>query len=331
MSGPFLEQSEIDHWGMKAASLRFFIKNNLYHVPTTFFDEWKGSGQCIDQLRASALTEQGWGMSVRFSARSNGLYQLHKWAMPRYEDVAAFIEEHQDRFIDGVFIVIEAEVPEYMGEMLKRSNGTYHVEIVPGTWITSGIEPTDYADVSGDTVRYSGYQHPRRILARLAQDEQGAVVMGKFVDRTDPPVTEETARVIATALYETARQITMLGLPEMMYEFNMNADMRLHVREAKVIDTSALESVVRHSETVFEIDSYERIDQWNGRTPLYLTVGVEKTTAHRFQELIKKLHGRTTRVYVRYGILTHPAILLREAGIQPVSLRSQYTEYEFRF
>lgn len=331
MIGSFLEQADIDHWGMKAASLRFFITNNLYHMATTFFDAWKGSEQCIQQLRADGLKEQGWGMSVRFSARSNGLYQLHKWAMPRYVDVAAFIEEHQDRLIDGTFIVIEAEVPEYMGEMLKRPDGTYHAEIVPGTWITSGIEPTDYVDIVGNDVIYAAYQRPRRVLARLAQDEQGEVMMGKFVDRTDPPVDETMAYRIASQLHVTAQHMSALGLPDMMYEFNMNANMRLHIREAKVIDMSHLESVVRHSETTFEIDTYERIDQWNGRTPLYLSVGVEKTTAHRFQELIEKLKGRATRVYVRYGILTHPAILLREAGIQPVSLRSQYTEYEFKF
>jgi len=316
---------------MKAASLRFFIKNNLYHVPTTFFDTWLGKEQCIAQLRREGLKEQGWGMSVRFSARSNGLYQLHKWAMPLYEDVAAFIEEHQARLSEGVFIVIEAEVPEYMGEILKRSNGTYHAEIVPGTWITSGIEPTDYVDIEAGVVRYFAYQRSRRVLARLAQDEYGAVIMGKFVDRTDPPVDEALAQTIAAQLHEVCQRLTALGLPDMMYEFNMNADMRLHVREAKVIDTSQLESVVRHSETVFEVDTYERIQQWNGRTPLYLTVGVEKSMVHRFQELIQKIKGRTTRVYIRYGILTHPAILLRESGIQPVSLRSQYTEYEFRF
>ncbi len=328
---PFLHPDDVAHWGLKASGLRYLKDVGLYGMNATFVDRFESRAALIAQLIAAGLTEDDLGMSVRFSSRADALYQPHRWALRTYDAVADYIETNKDTLNRGTFIINNTAVPAYMGNLLKRRDGTYHLEMVPGTWITSGVEPTDYGEIRASSIALFVYQQPRRVLGRLEQDERGEFMMGTFVPRTDPPLTQALAKTLAERLVAVAKKLTHLGMPPLLYEFNMNDDLIPHVREVKTIDEDALMSTVSHTGPVYEIDQYEKLASWDGMTPLYLTVGVEKSTAHAFQEFVRTLHGRVSQVYVKYGVLTHPAILLREAGIQPISLRQQYRQYDFTF
>ena len=299
-----------------------------------FIDSWTNEDDCVRAMKSAGLLEQGQnelGMSIRFSPRSNARYQLHRWALPTYKEAARFLYENKNYFDSGSFIVFDAQIPHFMAEILKRSDGSYHAELVPGTWITSGIEPTDYADIHGGDVVFNAYQRPRRVLARLERQVNNDAVTGTFIPRSDEPLNTEMIKVLARKMVETTQRLTVLSMPDMLYECCLNQDMVVHIKEAKIMNEVDLHATVKRSQDTYEIDAYEKLNGWDGIMPLHITVDVNKKNADMFQKLVCDLKGRVNTVYVKYGLLTHPAIILREAGIQPITLRSQYKEYRFTF
>lgn len=329
----FLDPTEIAHWGLKAASMKYFVEHGLHKRRHAFFDSFISKEDIIQKLRAAGFPEYSvssneLGMSVRFSSRTESLYQLHRWAILSLKEVADFIELHQSMFQNGTFIVLETLVPLYQGNFFKRANGDYHLEIVPGTWVTSGIEPTDYAEINGSKIYFFAYQKHRRVCGELQHDERGEVIMGKFVPRVDPPLTEEVIKRLSEIAVKTSQRLTELNLPSLLYEFVLYYDFVPLFKEAKEIDEKLLLNSIKHSVDFYEIDDYEKIKFWDKKTPLYISVGVEKGDANKFQAFVSELRGKVTQVYIKYGMLTHPAIVLREAGIMPISLRSQYKMYQ---
>jgi hypothetical protein len=76
----------------------------------------------------------------------------------------------------------------------------------------------------------------------------------------------------------------------------------------------------------FPIKSYDDIKKWDKKSDLLLTLTVYRKDKDKFLKLIDEIKKYKSEVYVEYGLLSHPAILLREVGLATKPYLKDYEE-----
>lgn len=82
---------------------------------------------------------------------------------------------------------------------------------------------------------------------------------------------------------------------------------------------------------LFKVKKYEDIADWDGQKDLLLTLTVYRADKEKFLRLINNIKPYKKEVFVEYGLLSHPAILLRENGITTNPCISDYEVLTFKF
>lgn len=65
----------------------------------------------------------------------------------------------------------------------------------------------------------------------------------------------------------------------------------------------------------FSIKNYKDIKKWDKKQKLLLSIDVFRQDKDKFLQLIEEIKPYQKEVFIEYGLLSHPAILLREQGI----------------
>jgi len=77
------------------------------------------------------------------------------------------------------------------------------------------------------------------------------------------------------------------------------------------------------------INTIEDLRQWNGEGDLLLKLNMKRGEEELLREYIPHLKKAEGKVFVEFGILSHPAILLRELGVNVAPSFSMHKEYDF--
>lgn len=87
---------------------------------------------------------------------------------------------------------------------------------------------------------------------------------------------------------------------------------------------SDIEFFLRPAKQLFEIKDRNDLDKWNQEDDLVLRLDIGRGEENRLFQIIPRLKNIKRPVYVEFGILSHPAILLRENGICVLPLFKGY-------
>jgi len=82
---------------------------------------------------------------------------------------------------------------------------------------------------------------------------------------------------------------------------------------------------------LFEVERYKDVKKWDHKQNLLLTLNVYREEKNKFLDLINKIKPYKKEIFVEYGLLSHPAILLRESGIATKPYISDYEILTFEF
>ncbi len=112
------------------------------------------------------------------------------------------------------------------------------------------------------------------------------------------------------------------------FHFVQDADQKVyflnHRRFSEIEDCAKIED----EENLTVISSREDLLRWDGGNIL-LKIDLKRGEEVLMKEYVSFLKKSNVKVFVSFGILSHPSILLREMGIEVYPLYTLHKKYEF--
>lgn len=197
-----------------------------------------------------------------------------------------------------------------------------YLQVIPGRWEISTSEPPDIVRVDGKEMTVWRYAKPR--IAKFSSKD------GTTYEEEVKPFGFKQLLVFYDRLMGYRDRLELLKqvyepLFCHFYESDINAFSFLNMRNFGNFPIN------QDSPDYFHIiNSREDIDKWDKLKPILFNVRGERENDVPLVITIKYLADKDVeKVYVNYGILSHPAILLREVGIRVEQSYSVYQKREF--
>ena len=315
-----LPLQNIDEWGHKGAASFYFqtsgiggAKNATFILPRATIDDVKSTLQ--DRTPSSD------GVTVRFSHKT-------RLALPR-----KFIESTED--ISETYFQLRAD-PEWFGIIsdfvfVHHSFEAYVgrqdllVEHVPGNWETeSSLEPDVFIWGRG-TARFLRVRDRRQAKFSMPGD----IDTGLAVVRSVEPMEVDLAKRLTSQFLpklETIRSDLAEHLPLNIHFVHDGKEglYFLNIRPTDELDLANFgtnpKGLFRKSR-LYAVATLDQLEAWDGETHLLLSATRDRQLFAEFVRLAEQLRLRgVRRVFCTFGVLSHPAILLRELGIEVVPL-----------
>jgi len=193
-------------------------------------------------------------------------------------------------------------------ELLIHDQGLV-LEHVPGLWESENRADPDAIIFHGDG-RVTGYRylHPR--VVRLGNTE-------KYKHEERSPVDEQSmprwAARVAKTYARIEPYIRRVQLPvSMHFVEDGSGDWHfLNVRPGYLPSPLSERNELPHIVT-----SVEDLNSWNGSNPILLRVTTERGKEQNLNALAKRLAQIDVPIYINFGLLSHPAMVLLSQGVK---------------
>jgi len=302
--------------GVKAAAMTYYQSQGLF-PKKLLIEPPAPSGP---SLRSSIHSlSEGKGLTVRFS-------KGQELGLPR-----AFVDDESTvvRLLDvgrekSWTTIIHPYIDvKYSYELLLDRNAIL-IELVPGIWESDNILDPDAILLYGPNARSWKYRKSR--VAKFAGPK------GYYNEPIESLTWNKLEEVVSRAsdIASNLRSDLMAALPVNIHfvEDSVGDWHFLNLRKGFSIESLILRFLSPHI-----VSSVSDMERWNGLSPILLRFATDRGAENRIVEIAKRIPSGSS-VLVDFGVLSHPAMILRELGHNPVpsylSARSLKKPYEFR-
>jgi len=294
--------SQEKNLGRKASSMKFFQKNNLFTKKMKIFRPY-AKIHSIESSLASA--DMGLGpFTVRFSeGKSIGLPR--KFVKDKYKAVQ-FIRARRRRRYTTI-------IHEYMNvvssfEMLIDKNFVL-LEHVPGIWESNNTLQPDVVIFSGGKIVAHRFSSNR--LARFEGPDESIV-------QNIAPVDDAHLNIFASE---------MMRVWESFSEYRGGRSLPVNVHAVWDGESDSLQCInVRPGfsigDTSTSLNNFhiirreEDIGTWDGISPIRVALRTQRGSEVELIQVARSLSKLDMPVAVDFGLLSHPAMVLRQYGVQ---------------
>jgi predicted phosphodiesterase len=305
----FTEEAEI---GLKAAAMKYFVENGLFTPATLFIQPYEPVKRVREQVLEMNFGNRG--ITVRFSHSTD-------IGLPR-----EFMKSNADA-LDWYFA---NRKPEWMGILygymdvrhsfeLYLDNAWWVVEHVPGIWESnSKLEP----DVIISTVEEDLYLRSTATVEAFYKDPSGT-----HHDETSPCVAQSLFHWQSklSPIIERLRERFKDALP---INFHFVEDDNSNWHFLNIRDVGQLSKTFEYRENrrgyYHVVSTKNDLSRWDGRKPILLQLTTARGAERDLHQLLEHLPKNQDQIYISFGLLSHPAIVLREYGLKPVPLYSTH-------
>lgn len=303
-------EKEIETSGTKFAVQKLFYDLDMCGVQTFLLPPRARLSEIKEALDQFEIESKG--VTVRFSY-AKALNLPRGFFCNRERCLNFILEQNRDYSI----IIQEYTKLENSFELYMDSNILY-LQVMPGIWEISTSDGPDI--IKEEKGKLTIWRYSKMRSAKLA-DEEGA-----FYREGRVPFDFDTLLRFHSHLQEYRDRLDLLrqSFSPLCCHFYIDSQNRFSFLNVRDFGSFPINE---DSPTHFYIvNSPTDIDQWDGKKPILFNVRAERENDTPLVSTIRYLAKRgINKVYVNYGILSHPAILLREAGIQ---VQQSYMLYE---
>jgi len=289
---------EVKRIGLKGAAMKYFHNSALFELPL-----WVFSPETSTEMMREQISEKdsGQGYTVRFS--HDDALGLPRSFMPNVDKVIQWVLESRRK--EWTTIIHPYIKVSHSFEMLVSSESVL-VEHIPGMWESDNtIEPDVIiirnwkarAQISTNSkqVRFVG-PNGTRVQTSIPTDLSQ---IQRWAERI-APAADILRRDLATALPLNIHFVEDTN--KLWFFLNIRRGFRL----ADVPIGSGKPHIVREASD---------IDIWDKHSPILLRFSIDRGKENRVIEIAEKLQNyRDTPILVDFGLLSHPALILRELG-----------------
>lgn len=303
--------------GLKACAMVYFKSQGLFK-PRLQIYEPQPTGHLTELIIKSDIISSG--MTVRYSYKN-------KLGLPRafFQSTKALIEFiHKTHEPQWTTIIHEYFSIDRSYEINLERRG-WSIESVPGIWESNNIQQPDEMHCKNGTCH-----------ARIFSKERVGLSIspsGSYKTEAKPLTRNKTILVAnkLTPIISTLRSDLLDALPINIHfiETNTHDWNFLNIRSGYSSEEQTATIGRNKPSNCYIAKSIQDLSLWNGKTPLVLSFPIERGKEYDVISIAKQLpthHSKT--VYVEFGLLSHPAIILRELGFNVLPSRSLYSPFD---
>lgn len=296
--------------GQKAKSLLELKKKNLFPKRIVIIPELPRKEDFFKLIFNEGFKE-GEDIAVRFSSPSKTKNLPRSIVIKEIEEAYEFIEKNINE--DLTAIVQDFVFPEFSGSLLK-SRGTIYINLINGAWESGSSENCDHIRIDQSKI----------IIKYNSEEKECLFVEGKELNRR---LIKNEREEIEKVVKEISKKVRDLNLDEdILYEFILTPTKDFVVMEFK--KGINFEGKTKISEDLFEIKNSEDIFRWDKKKDLLISMTINRENDLDLIKIIEEIKPYKKEVFVTYGLLSHPAIVLREFGIKTIPYENKLTTIE---
>lgn len=300
---------EDEEQGFKYQAMKYFYKNGLFPAKVLLFEKRVGM---LEIKRDMEQLKRDMPITVRFSAQNE--IGLPRYFAKKPEDALKYIfDTRQEQWSTMIYnsIQIQDSYELYM------DCDSIILEHIPGIWESDSQLFTDTIFVKETQTDYWLAQNERRTKY---EDEEG-ITWGStgLFSRND---AEELLRKISPWV-EKLRKDFAADLPLNFHFVSDSND--FYFLNCRVIGEIKGKCLI--PDEIYTVSCVEDFKGWNGRSAILFEPNLERGEEIFLTEFVPFLRRLKVPVYVKFGILSHPAIMLREFGIEIQPLFLQHVHY----
>lgn len=310
-------------WGLKGAAEAYFTDKLHCGAPNgTLILPYDEVGQ-INRL-LSGRVEGPDGTTIRFSFRAEvGIPRI--FVPPGGDVVSTFLEKRERPEWMGIvsdYMYIQSSFEAYI------SASSLLVEHIPGNWETENQLLPDlflFTRERCEVYRVTDYR-----MAKIEAPGNGS--SHNILRQKIAPLAPDKASSWARRFVEYFRKIQAdmrIDLPLNVHFISdpMDNFYFLNIRPTRNIDVSQHRDTSKgyKSNRMFRVESRDDVDSWDHVTKIVVDAVADRGDEERIAGVARALRNAgATTVYCRFGLLSHPAIVLRECGLEVVPLHERH-------
>jgi hypothetical protein len=288
--------------GAKAAATRYFLEKRLFAKSIAVFER----DELIETIesRLSQIPFSARGVTIRFSHGFD--LGLPRAFVQTYDEAIRFIRSTRQR--DWATIVHDYIDVQSSYEAMISKEG-FSLEHVPGMWESESESQPDFVSVSYDRVEVWRCSRPRptRRIDLPSQTDKAEVVGPVALAQ----VKEWVYRMVPIAAGVRADLWDQLPVNVHFVE-EANGDWQfLNMRGGFDIPMPR-----RYIGAVHTVANSRDLARWNKKDPLLLRVSTQRGNERTLLDLAQLIPKHGVDVYIDFGVLSHPAMVLREYGLR---------------
>lgn len=289
--------------GLKAYSLKLLKEEGLFEGNLYISRTLPEKVQFFNELK-----EVGFSDGEEYSARTSHPSQSVK--LPRkictsFQEIYDFYKENLG---SDKTIVIHNLIHAKYGGIISLIEGELVLELSEGDWNIDYVRNKDTA-IFGDTESTWYLYKDKRSVQYVDVDE--------VKTKTIEPLDDASVKKIFDGLKPKLAGLRSL-LSDEYNSLELFVDRELKIKPLQLSNVETGFSGLRtnnSSEELFEVKTPHDLKNWDKKTKLLLSIPASVDKADALMSVISEVKKYTNIVYISYGVLSHPAILLREAGI----------------
>jgi hypothetical protein len=309
---------EIRKIGIKAYSLKVLKERNIFEENLYISSDLSSKEKFVEAMEGEGFKD-GDELSCRFSNPSRTVHFPRK-TCSSFDEAYAFFKTSFKR---GDTIIVHNLMHAKYDGTITFADDEIVMEFIEGDWNAGYSLNADTAVFKDGVSIWYLYQKVRKVPY-----VDGATVKFKDIG----PISEETAEKITKNI---AAKLPFLK-DLLSGDFNSLAtliddDGRLQPLKLHNILPDSIKPSQIAEKDVFELKTPLDLRRWDKKIKLLISIPANIDRADVLMGVISEIKKYTDNVYISYGILSHPAILLREAGFKVERKISNYKVLKFKY
>lgn len=311
-------QHEIKKIGIKAYSLKLLKKMGVFEENLYVSAYLPPKEEFYEQLKSSGFKD-GDELSCRFSHPSKSVHLPRKICNSFKEAYDFYIEN----FKEGYTIMIHNLMHAKYAGTITNTDGELVMEFIEGDWNADYSMNIDTAIFKDGISTWYLYTDKRKVPYVINRQ-----VKFKEVE----PISEELAEKIFRNIVPKLPLIKELLSKEFnSLELLIDENKRFQALKLHNIESGKKKEFLPAGENIFELKTPHDLKRWDKKTKLLISIPANIDRADALMGVITEIKKYSDEVYISYGILSHPAILLREAGFKVERKISNYRVLKFNY
>ncbi len=309
---------EIKKIGIKAYSLKILKERHIFEENLYISSDLTSKEEFVKALEREGFRD-GDELSCRFSNPTRTVHFPRKTCSSFAEAYAFFKASYKK----GDTVIVHNLMHAKYDGTITLMNDEIVMEFIEGDWNAGYSLNADTVVFKDGISTWYLYQRVRKVPYVV-----GAEIKFKEID----PITNATAEKISKNI---ASKLTFLK-DLLSGDFNSLAtliddDGRLQPLKLHNIKPESIKPSQFAEKSVFELKTPLDLRRWDKKTKLLISIPANIDRADALMGVISEIKKYTDDVYISYGILSHPAILMREAGFSVERKISNYKILKFNY
>lgn len=285
--------------GMKWNAMKFFIENGMFEKKALLLEAHLSLDEVKRRLYDAEFLEGA--LTVRFSYKNQ--IGMPRAFAPGKQEAYEFIKKN---WTEECALIIYESIFVQDSYELYMDTEKFILEHVPGIWESDSKLLADSLVIRGEDTEFWRVE-----VSREAKFEDYLGCSKRIV----PPLLRKEFVQEREQLWKYVDKIEKLGNQAYPINFHYVKDNRRRTYFLNCRFSEHITDFYAVGKEAYPVKSCGDFEGWNGQMPLLICPDLDRGEEITLMEIIPYLKKVSVPILVDFGILSHPAIMLREMGI----------------